>query len=296
MNHLLARAWAAVTGSPVHGDSHDQLVALAGLLGVSVDALREIPHDRRLSYRPFGVRKRDGARRQIVAPSSPLKQLQRRLLRGYLSRQPLHEAATAFRRGHSVATHAGRHLGQAMVLTVDLADFFPSTSASRVRLWYAEQGWSGDALWLLMRLSVYQGGLPQGAPTSPALSNLVNRGLDERLAELASMNGARYSRYCDDLAFSWAVDSEPRGFRLHVEDCLARFGYRVQPRKGWLLRHARQRPEITGVVLDRGRLKLSTKILRRMRRLLSRPGSDINRQRLQGYFGFRKMLRQPKSR
>lgn len=269
------------------------LQALASILEVPLEELARARSDPRLCYRPFTVRKRDGGRRQIVAPSSPLKFLQRRLLRRYLAKQPIHRAAMAFRPYHSIATHARFHLGQAIVLTVDLADFFPATAAWRVRRWFGQQGWHGDSLEVLMRLCVYRGGLPQGAPTSPALSNLVNRRLDEKLAELAAIHSARYSRYCDDLAFSWGTPAEPLGFRRQVEDRLARFGYRIQPSKTWRLQSAGERPEITGLELAGRRLRLSERILKRIHLLKRRrhDGDAHLRAQLQGYRGFRRMLK-----
>jgi hypothetical protein len=221
-----------------------------------------------------------------------LKLLQRRLLRRYLAHQPVHEAATAFTPGHSIATHARRHLRQAIVLTVDLEDFFPSTASRRVRGWLRQQEWEGESLEILMRLCVYGGGLPQGAPTSPALSNLVNMPLDAELSELAARNGGRYSRYCDDLAFSWGVETEPPMFRSQVDDCIRRFGYRIQQRKGWRLQHYQERPELTGLVLDGRRLRLSERILQQWRRAKSSGdlSDPITQARLAGYQGVRKMI------
>lgn len=290
MKNLLVRLVANCLQLP-HADAG--LHRLASLLDAPLDELASASTNPRLCYHPFAVRKRDGGKRQIAAPSEPLKRLQRRLLRRYLAQQPMHDAATAFRPGQSIATHARRHLGQAIVLTVDLADFFPSTTTRRVRRWYREQGWDGEALDVLMRLSVYRGGLPQGAPTSPALSNLVNRRLDEELSELAAIHSARYSRYCDDLAFSWSIDAEPLAFRRQIEDRLGRFGYSIQPAKGWRLQHAAERPEITGLALVGRRLRLSDQILQRIRRLRSRRVSGDVRllRQLQGYWGLSKMLK-----
>jgi hypothetical protein len=179
------------------------------------------------------------------------------------------------------------------VLTVDLEDFFPSTATCRLRSWFREQDWGDQSLAILMRLCVYRGGLPQGAPTSPALSNLVNLPLDAELSELAARNGGRYSRYCDDLAFSWSSESEPPMFRPQVEECLRRFGYAIQARKGWRLQHADERPELTGLVLDGRRLRLSERILRRWRRAKSaRPPSDPTTSAcLAGYAGIQKMIK-----
>lgn len=179
------------------------------------------------------------------------------------------------------------------MLTVDLADFFPATAAWRVRRWFGQQGWQGESLEALVRLCVYRGGLPQGAPTSPALSNLVNGRLDTELAELAAIHSARYSRYCDDLAFSWSTPAEPLSFRRQVEDRLARFGYRIQPSKTWHLQSARERPEITGLALVGRRLRLPERILNRIRLLKRRrnDGDEHVRAQLRGYRALRKMLK-----
>jgi hypothetical protein len=289
MNPLLKRLLAGIRPTPA---ATPQLQELAAILGVSWEEARAIPHDPLLSYRPFTVRKRGGGRRRIVAPSGRLKLLQRRLLHQYLAKQPVHYAAMAFRPGCSIATHARQHLGQAMVLTVDLTDFFPATAAWRVRAWFRDFGWRDEALESLLRLCVYRGGLPQGAPTSPALSNLVNYPLDCRLAELAIHHGGRYSRYCDDLAFSWSAGAEPLAFRLEVEERLTQFGYQIQVQKGWRLQRAEERPEITGLVLAGRRLRLSERILARWRRTRSRSRRDAkSAAQLQGYAGLGKMLK-----
>ena len=105
------------------------------------------------------------------------------------------------------------------------------------------------AMKTLMRLCVYRNSLPQGAPTSPCLSNLVNFSLDERLWRLAQRTGATYTRYGDDLAFSWNCDRMPGGFQRAVEDALHAAGYEVQPRKGWHVSSISDRPRVTGLVL-----------------------------------------------
>ena len=247
---------------------------------------------RAFCYRPLTIRKRGGGQRHLVAPSSPLKHLQRRWLRRYLAQQPLHNAVTAFRPGSSIATHARRHQGQAIILTVDLTDFFPSTAAHRVRRWFAI-GLAGrvattpDAAVRLSRRST-----PRG-PHQPALSNLVNLPLDERLSELAALGGTRYSRYCDDLAFSWGVETEPPAFRRQVEDALERFGYQINAAKGWRLQRADDRPEITGVVLAGRWLRISAAVQARIRRIRSRWFSRTSKEReqLRGYLGFLRMLK-----
>jgi hypothetical protein len=248
---------------------------------------------RRFHYRSLTIPKRDGRERQILAPSPALKALQRRLLGRYLSRLPVHPTATAFVSGGSVIANARHHAGQAIIATVDLVDFFPSTTAQRVRRFFLWQGWRGEALSTLMRLCAYRGGLPQGAPTSPCLSNLVNVELDEALAALVHRSGGTYTRYGDDLTFSWPTERIPSHFQASVRKHLLQAGYRVQPRKGWREQRLSAEPEVNGVVLARdGGLRAPARIRKQVRRLRRQSrrtrwrGDKDTRARLLGYEGY----------
>src|SRR4051794_34519368 len=166
---LVARPWPP----------SEQAQRLAGILGVDAGELASIHLGARFHYRPFTITKPDGRERRLLAPSPALKMLQRRLLDRYLARLPVHACATAFRPGSSIVRNARAHARQTLIATADLRDFFESTGAARVRAFFVKQGWRGEELQVLMRLCVYRNGLPQGAPTSPCLSNLVNLPLDE---------------------------------------------------------------------------------------------------------------------
>ncbi len=157
-------------------------------------------------YRRFTIPKRSQGYREILAPNDATKKLQRRILRSLLARLKAHDAATGFERGHSIVTNAMPHRGQAAVVRFDLVDFFRSTTSRRVKQYFRRIGWNRRATRTLVRLCTYEGGLPQGAPTSPRLSNLVNYRLDTRLAGMATTLGAVYTRYADDLTFSLSDD------------------------------------------------------------------------------------------
>jgi hypothetical protein len=238
-------------------DYPEQAHRLASILQVAVSELASIRMGPRYHYRPFTIGKSDGRERRLLAPSPALKVLQRRLLDSYLAKLPVHARATAFRPGSSIVHNARAHAWQKLIATVDIRDFFESTRAARVRAFFVNQGWREEELATLMRLCVYRNGLPQGAPTSPCLSNLVNLPLDQHLCRLAQQTGAIYTRYGDDLTFSWNGDRTPGGLQSAVEDALQSAGYEVQPRKGWNVRPIRARPCVTGVVL-RGDGRLST--------------------------------------
>ena len=266
----------------------EQIQRLAAILGVSPAEVVSIPNDDQLRYRRFSIRKRQGSRRRkISAPSDKLKKLQRRLLDNYLSGLFVHHAAHAFRPQHSVATHARVHLGQKLILTCDLKDFFGQTSADRIRAWFRIQGWQDAGLRTLMRLCVFESSLPQGAPTSPILSNLINMPLDEQLFQLAATAGARYSRYADDLVFSWSSEREPRSIRSQVEGCLEQFGYQIQTEKGWRQQRQQDQPEVTGVSVRGRQLRPAQRILERWKAIFKKP----SRQQLAGMKGFTDQLK-----
>jgi len=235
----------------------EQSQTLAEILRVTSAELTGIRMGGRYYYRPFTIKKPDGRERRILAPSPALKQLQRRLLDGHLARLPVHPCATAFRAGASIFHNARCHARQTWIATVDLRDFFETTRGGRIRSFFARQGWRDDALQTLMRLCVFRNGLPQGAPTSPCLSNLVNVTLDERLELLARRAGAFYTRYGDDLTFSWNIERVDGSFSNAVAECLHGAGYEIQSSKGWQVRHIGEKPCVTGLILaGKGRVQV----------------------------------------
>jgi RNA-directed DNA polymerase len=280
--------------TPPHARS-EQAQRLAGILHVDVSELASLRMGARFHYRPFTIAKSDGRERRLLAPSPALKRLQRRLLDNYLAQIPVHACATAFRSGCSIIHNARAHARQQLIATVDVRDFFESTRAARVRAFFVKQGWRDHELQTLIRLCVYRNGLPQGAPTSPCLSNLVNLPLDERLWRLAQRTGTIYTRYGDDLTFSWSSDCMPSGFQRAVEDGLHAAGYEIQPRKGWHLTPISDRPCVTGLVLiGAGRVSIPWALRWRMWCLRWQSwwsaGDDV-RARLHGYKGYVRMVK-----
>lgn len=196
------------------------------------------------------------------APGPELKKVQRRLLRRVLRSLKAHPAATGFERGHSILTNAKHHEGRAVVIRIDLKDFFTSTRVEKVSAYFERIGWSPDATELLTTLCTFNGALPQGAPTSPRLSNLVNWELDARLQALADRIGARYTRYADDLTFSFDQDDQQTihrfigGVGAIVHDC----GYRMHMKQKLHIRRRHQRQLVTGLVVnERARLPRETR-------------------------------------
>jgi hypothetical protein len=245
------------------------------------------PHFR---YKHFRKSKKTGGWREIVEPDVKLKRIQHEIIGRYFTAEKLHPAAVAYRKNQSIVNHVWPHAGAEWLITADVADFFPATSSRRIEDWWRERVDSSLAR-LLTVLTTNRGGLPQGAPTSPGLSNFVNRELDERLACRADAAGARYTRYCDDMVFSWPWGLvPPSAFENSVRAALHEFGYILHPKKGRRVHRRREEPEITGVVLTRhGRIRLPDHLRQVMRRL-GRSEDPRDACRLAGYLGYQAMI------
>jgi RNA-directed DNA polymerase len=192
---------------------------------------RSVESEQLRNYRYAWLPRGGAPPRLIEQPKSMLKAAQRRVLREVLDHIPAHDAAHGFVAGRSARSHAAAHAGAAVVVRLDLEDFFASVTASRVFGIFRTAGYAEGVAYVLTALctNVVPRGewaalprpsadsigahwrlgrrlatphLPQGAPTSPALASLATFMLDRRLAGLAAAFDARYTRYADDLAFS----------------------------------------------------------------------------------------------
>lgn len=241
----------------------DQLVRFADPRGLS--ARNPTPFARH--YNCHLIPKRDGSLRLIEEPKPLMKRLQRRILHGLLDHVPAHPAAYGFVKGRNCITGAATHAGEAVVLSFDLADFFPSVPWSRIYAAFRSLGYPRAVALALTNLtsaitppetlqtprlaardSLKHRHLPQGAPTSPALANLAAYRLDQRLAALARRLEARYTRYADDLTFS----GDPHIARIlkrAVPEIAHAEGFRLNPTKTRAATQA-QRQTVTGLTVN----------------------------------------------
>jgi RNA-directed DNA polymerase len=225
----------------------------------------------RLSHYHYRVlSKRDGSIRLIEAPKPRLKKLQRQILTEILERIPPHPSVHGFIKGRSIRTFAAPHVGQRVVLRMDLSDFFPTFAAARIQTLFRTMGYPEAVADLLggictnaaprdlfsgyspqARALYSRPHLPQGAPASPALANLGSYRVDCRLSGLAESAGAIYTRYADDLAFSGGEDFERRveRFSTHVAAILLEEGFTVNHRKTRIMRQG-VRQHLAGLVVN----------------------------------------------
>ena len=262
--------------------------ALADWLEVKAGELDWFADLKGLAYRKSGPKlghyhyrvlaKGNGIIRLIEAPKLRLKELQRRILTGILEKIPAHPAAHGFVKGRSIKTFVAPHVGERVVLKMDLRDFFPSFRAARIQTFFRTLGYPESVADLLggictnatprhvwkelafgvdlirvqeARILYSRPHLPQGAPTSPALANLCTYRVDCRLAGLAKSAGADYTRYADDLAFSGSEALERRieRFSTHVAAILLEEGFTVHHRKTRIMRRG-VRQHLAGLVAN----------------------------------------------
>ncbi|MFT3698890.1 MAG: reverse transcriptase family protein [Kofleriaceae bacterium] len=213
-------------------------------------------------YIEFEIPKAKGGTRKIHAPRPWLRKIQRKILDEILAKIPTHDAAHGFVRDRSTVTNAKPHVGSALVVKLDLKDFFPTVHYRRVRGLFQSLGYNAGVASALAGLTTYRpqlpngetvwpGTLPQGAPTSPAIANLTCRRLDSRLTNLAAKFGATYTRYADDLTFSFAAMPEIRigRFLWFVDGICEQEGFVERPDKRRILR-AKHQQRITGIVVN----------------------------------------------
>lgn len=247
------------------------------------------------AYEEFRIPKRSGGHRAIAAPEPSFREFQRRVLRRLLTRLSVHPAVHGFERGRSIVTNAEQHVGKAVVVRLDIRDFFPSTRSARVKAFFLRIGWNRQAAALLTSWCTWKGGLPQGAPTSPRLANLVNRRLDARLANLAARMGADYTRYADDLTFSWVEEGRAEVSRLlvFVKMIVEEEGYVIHTRRKLRIMRRHDRQLVTGLVVnERVALPRATRRWLRAVDHRMRTGGDptLTTEQLEGWRAFERMV------
>ncbi len=309
--------------------------ALAKALNLSVARLRWLAYHRDVDsgthYHRWKIAKRDGSARLISAPKPQLKEVQRWITREITEHLPVHSAAHGFLVGRSIVTNASVHAGARVIVKLDIEGFYPTVTFPRVKGLLRKAGLGEQVATLLALLAtdspreelVIDGktsfvatgprSLPQGAPTSPSITNALCLRLDCRLVGLAAKLGCRYTRYADDLTFSFHDEPAKKSGKGKDADAgeampdlvgtlikavtriVAAEGFAIKAKKTRIMRSgARQR--VTGLVVNaapgRPAARLSRKQLRDLRaaiknRELGRPNKkDESLDQLRGMAAF----------
>jgi len=264
----------SMLGLPVLRDVH----SLAKEMALSPGLLYKLSAANGKFYQRFEVPKKSGGTRKILNPSRQMKAVQAWILRNILDRLNVHQAATGFRSGSNVFQNAVPHRDNRYFLCLDIEDFFPSILYAKVYKVFRSLGYSAHMAHVLAGLCTCEGRLPQGAVTSPSLSNLVCIGLDRRISSFVGRRNVAYTRYADDLTFSSMSPGRLVAIMPTIRHILDDESFTLNAAKTRRM-GPRQQCRVTGLVLSDGEVGVGRKRKRKLRAaihsvLLDRPNAN----------------------
>ncbi|RAW00491.1 reverse transcriptase family protein [Pseudochryseolinea flava] len=263
---------------------------LAKAMNISVGTVRYLSYNRIISktthYKRFYIPKKTGGKRLISTPMPKLKRAQYWILENILEKIAIQDSAHGFVKKKSIVSNALPHVKAEVVVNIDMKDFFPTITYPRVKGVFQSFGYSEQIATILALMcteaecdqidldgiTYYAAGLerflPQGAPTSPALTNIICRKLDARLKGIATKFNFNYTRYADDLTFSASGEATAHLKTLmgFIKRIIKEENLHIHPDKVRVLRKG-ARKEVTGIVVN-DRPAVNAKELDRFRALL----------------------------
>ena len=223
---------------------------LSRLLGYTSKYLYKITNEKNKNYRKYRIPKKNGNFRTITEPYFDLKNIQTWILDNILYHISVSPYAKAYIPKHSLRDNVKFHIKQPVVIKLDLTDFFPSIKEGCIVKIFMQMGYSSVLSGLLGKLCCYENSLPQGAPTSPYLSNIYCRRIDKRIGNYITKLGFRYTRYSDDITISGNISDRQIGTIIKFcKKCLNEAHLQLNEEKTQILRHS-NRQVVTGVVLN----------------------------------------------
>lgn len=220
---------------------------LALLLGIDNEYLHRMSNAPEFFYRTFYIQKRNGKRRRIDEPLPDLKKVQSWILNEILYKVPCSKFAKAYVPNICIKDNSRFHRKQKIVMTVDLKDFFPSIKSGFILNLFLSIGYNLPTAVILTRLSCLRESLPQGAPTSAYLSNLVMLQFDNIISRYCTAHNIRYTRYADDLTFSGDFDIAALLYLIDKE--LKYLNLQRNPKKFKVMRNG-NRQTATGIIVN----------------------------------------------
>ena len=225
-----------------------ELSSLEQDLGISAKMLYAVSNNISKHYHKAKLPKKSGGYRNLSVPDEVLKSIQRRIADVLLIHMPVSRYAKAYRFGSSTLRNAKHHVGKQVVLKLDILHFFDSIQYSTVKdKVFLEEIYAEPLRILLTMLCYHKDSLPQGAPSSPAITNIILYEFDEQLGQWCRERDIAYTRYCDDMTFSGEFD--PAGVIRFVRLELKKMGFLLNEQKTRIQRPGQQQ-SVTGIVVN----------------------------------------------
>ena len=227
---------------------YKELSSLANDLGFSAKALYSASNHISSHYYQTKIPKRNGEYRELSVPDNFLKTIQKRIVDRLLVYEEVSPYATAYRHGTSIIKNACPHLKNNTILKLDIRHFFDHIIYPMVKEKVFVKGkYSEKNRILLSILCLYKDALPQGAPTSPIISNIIMKDFDNQVGDWCKRKQIKYTRYCDDMTFSG--DFTPKEVVCFVKKELKKMGFYLNDKKT-VAAHNGQKKIVTGIVVN----------------------------------------------
>lgn len=227
---------------------YKELASIEQDLGFSARTLYGLSNNLEKHYHNVFIPKSDGSKRKLSVPDLILKKVQKSIADNILVQYPVSRYAKAYKPGSSVQRNARPHVGKRKLLKLDIEGFFDHILYSQVKdIVFCEEKFSEPIRILLTMLCYYKESLPQGAPTSPAITNIIMYNFDESVGAFCQKKHIAYTRYCDDMTFSG--DFDEKEVISFVKSELYKLGLFLKNRKTAVI-PATKRQYVTGIVVN----------------------------------------------
>lgn len=210
------------------------------------EELKKVIANKQPHYTSYNIKKRSGGNRRITTPTKFLKRVQHEILFDILNFIEIDKHAMGFVQGRSIYTNAKKHLNSVCIVKLDLKDFFPSVKKEMI---IKSLEGKVSAPHAIAELTTINNSLPQGAPTSPCLSNIVCIELDKKLTNLAGKFRARYTRYADDITFSSKTNKQLHKIIPKAHSFVLHQGFDINYKKTQVMRRG-GRQTVTGLTVN----------------------------------------------
>ena len=242
-----------------------ELSSLEQDLGINAKTLYAVSNNLGKHYHKAKLPKKSGGFRNLSVPDKVMKSIQKRITEVLLIHMPVSRYAKAYRFGSSTLHNAKHHVGKQVVLKLDILHFFDSIRYSTVKdKVFPEEIYAEPLRILLTMLCYHKDALPQGAPSSPAITNIILYEFDELVGQWCRERGIAYTRYCDDMTFSG--DFNPAEVIRFVRLELKKMGFLLNEQKTRIQRPGQQQ-SVTGIVVNE-KLSIPANYRRKLRQEL----------------------------
>ena len=242
-----------------------ELSSLEQDLSINAKTLYAVSNNLGRHYHNAKLPKKSGGYRNLSVPDEVLKSIQKQIAEVLLIHMPVSRYAKAYRFGCSTLRNAKHHVGKQVVLKLDILHFFDSIRYSTVKdKVFPEEIYAEPLRILLTMLCYHKDALPQGAPSSPAITNIILYEFDEQVGQWCREKGIAYTRYCDDMTFSG--DFDPAEVIRFVRLELKKMGFLLNEQKTRIQRPGQQQ-SVTGIVVNE-KLSIPANYRRKLRQEL----------------------------